>query len=86
MATQTKASKARAIFEKHYGKKERKDIIEMFIKEAKLTKAGAGTYYQNLKNSRTGKKITAKKKPAKTTSKKKVTSKSKAKKKPAKKK
>ena len=44
----SKADKARAIMKKHYGKKERKEIIEMFMKDAGLTKAGSNTYYFNL--------------------------------------
>lgn len=45
----TKADLAREIFAKMYGKPNvaRKDVINAFIAEAGLTKAGAGTYYQN---------------------------------------
>lgn len=45
----TKADKAREIFARMYGKPNvaRKDVINVFIAEAGLTKAGAGTYYQN---------------------------------------
>jgi len=45
----SKTELARAIFVKMFGKKgvARKDIIEQFIKDAGLTKAGASTYYQN---------------------------------------
>ena len=45
----TKADKAREIFARMYGKPNvaRKDVINAFIAEAGLTKAGAGTYYQN---------------------------------------
>lgn len=43
----SKADLARAIFNANYGVLARKDIIAKFISEAGLTKAGAGTYYQN---------------------------------------
>ena len=49
-AVSSKADAARAIFKKMFGKKNigRKDIIAAFMKEAKLSKAGASTYYQNI--------------------------------------
>ena len=51
----TKAEKARKIFAEAYpdGKTTvmvRKDILARFINEAGLTKAGAGTYLQNMKD------------------------------------
>ena len=45
----SKMDMATAIFKKHYGKKDRKDIIVLFQKDADLTKAGSNTYYANLK-------------------------------------
>lgn len=44
----SKADVARAIFAEMTGAA-RKDVIARFISEAGLTKAGAATYYQNLK-------------------------------------
>lgn len=44
----TKASVARTIF-KRMSRKPRKDVIEQLMKQAKLTSAGASTYYQKLK-------------------------------------
>ena len=51
----TKADKARGVFAYCYPdgkttKMQRKDIIAKLIGEAGLTKAGAGTYLQNMKN------------------------------------
>lgn len=47
----TKMGKAKAVFEKMTAEKStRKEIIDAFVKEVGLTKAGASTYYQNLKN------------------------------------
>lgn len=48
---ESKADVAREIFTESYGKEgsSRSDIIDRFVKEAGLTKAGASTYYQNLK-------------------------------------
>lgn len=51
----TKAQKARIIFAEAYpdGKTtivQRKDILARFVNEAGLTKAGAGTYLQNMKD------------------------------------
>ena len=45
----SKSELAIAIFKKHYGKKERKEIIALFQSEAGLTKAGSNTYYANIK-------------------------------------
>ena len=55
VAAATKADKARAVFADCYkdGKTttvQRKDIIARLIGEAGLTKAGAGTYLQNMKD------------------------------------
>lgn len=55
VAVITKADKARAVFANCYpdGKTttlQRKDIIAKLIGEAGLTKAGAGTYLQNMKD------------------------------------
>lgn len=44
----SKADLARAIFDKMKDKP-RKDVIQAFMDEAKLTKAGASTYYANIK-------------------------------------
>lgn len=48
-----KADKARAIFNECYSNPaaipQRKDIINRFVNEAGLTKAGAATYLQNFK-------------------------------------
>lgn len=47
----TKADLARAIYAEETGKgTTRKDVIARMIVEAGLTKAGAGTYYQNFRN------------------------------------
>jgi hypothetical protein len=47
----TKMDKAKEVFEKMTAEKHtRKEIIDAFVKEVGLTKAGASTYYQNLKN------------------------------------
>lgn len=49
----TKADKARKIFTECYAQTpvpKREVIIKRFIEEAGLTKAGAGTYLQNMKN------------------------------------
>ena len=48
---QTKMDKARAVFAELFGKEgvQRKDLIEKFINDCELTKAGAGTYYAKLK-------------------------------------
>lgn len=46
----TKADVAREVFKRMYGTEgvARKNIIAALIAEAKLTKAGAATYYQNM--------------------------------------
>lgn len=44
----SKVEHARLIMENNKGKS-RKEIIELFISEVKMTKAGASTYYHNLK-------------------------------------
>jgi hypothetical protein len=47
----TKMDKAKEVFDKMTDEKHtRKEIIDAFIKEVGLTKAGASTYFQNLKN------------------------------------
>jgi hypothetical protein len=48
---ETKVAKATAIYKKMYKKNgvERKHIIAKFQSEAGLSKAGAGTYYNNIK-------------------------------------
>jgi hypothetical protein len=47
----TKMDKAKEVFDNMTAEKyTRKEIIDAFIKEVGLTKAGASTYYQNLKN------------------------------------
>ena len=51
-AATIKADKARAIFKEAYSMSpvpQRKDIINRFVVEAGLTKAGAATYLQNMK-------------------------------------
>ncbi len=45
----TKREVAQGIFDTHFQKKARKDILVMFQNEAKLTKAGSATYYANMK-------------------------------------
>ena len=47
VAGESKAAHARRIFNLHYGKKSRKDILALFVSEAKCTEKGAATYYQN---------------------------------------
>lgn len=44
-----KSDIARKIFSEHYGKKSRKDIVDLFVKEANLTIEGGRTYYQTMK-------------------------------------
>lgn len=46
----SKAGIARSIFKRLADKKPRKDVLEAFVKEAKLTPAGASTYYQKMKH------------------------------------
>ena len=48
---QSKMDKARTVFAEMFGKEgiQRKDLIEKFINDCELTKAGAGTYYAKLK-------------------------------------
>ena len=47
----TKMDKAKEVFDKMTAEKHtRKEIIDAFVKDVGLTKAGASTYYQNLKN------------------------------------
>jgi len=50
-SNKSKVQIATEIFNRMYGKKDvsRKDIILEFMKKAKLSQAGAQTYYQNLK-------------------------------------
>lgn len=50
----TKTDKARKIFDKFYGKKTRKEIIEKFVAQADLTPAGAATYYQKFRTEANG--------------------------------
>ncbi len=45
----TKREVAQGIFDTHFQKMARKDILVMFQNEAKLTKAGSATYYANMK-------------------------------------
>lgn len=45
----SKREVAQEIFDKHFNKKPRKDILALFMSEAKLTKAGSSTYYANMK-------------------------------------
>ena len=52
--TQSKMTKCIEILEKNWNaycddKIQRKDILEMFMKQAGLTKAGASTYFQTIK-------------------------------------
>jgi len=44
-----KTTKCRKIFSTHFGKKSRKEIVEMFIRDGGTTENGAKTYYQNFK-------------------------------------
>lgn len=46
----SKAGIARSIFKRLGAKKPRKDVLEAFVKDAKLTPAGASTYYQKMKH------------------------------------
>jgi hypothetical protein len=50
-ASPSKMDKARVVFTKMFGNDgiKRKDIIERFIADCDLTKAGASTYYAKLK-------------------------------------
>lgn len=45
----SKTKLARAIFDKHFGKKSRQDIIQMFIDECGCPPNGANTYYGKFK-------------------------------------
>ena len=46
----SKVDKARNIYTRFYGKKTRKEIIDKFVAQCDLTKAGAATYYQKFKS------------------------------------
>lgn len=46
----SKMDVAKIIFKDEYGRSNRKVIIRRFIEEARLTPAGASTYYQLLKS------------------------------------
>ena len=45
----TKFERAERIFQQNFGKVPRKEIIQQFIEDVKLTPNGASTYYQKLK-------------------------------------
>ncbi len=47
--TKSKRELAQVIFDKHFQQLARKDILVMLIADAGLTKAGANTYFQNMK-------------------------------------
>ncbi len=46
----SKTTKAQKVFDKHFGKKTRKEIIALFVSEVNMTPAGASTYYQKFKS------------------------------------
>ena len=48
----SKMDVAKVIFKDEYGRSNRKAIIRRFIEEARLTPAGASTYYQLLKTAK----------------------------------
>lgn len=55
MATSKVQSKSKMeittqLFKKYYGKKSRAEIVNIFVDKANLTKAGANTYYEKIKN------------------------------------
>ena len=51
---ESKRAKCQVIFNEHFGVKQRKDILELFV-EAGCTHQGASTYYQNMKKKAEGK-------------------------------
>ena len=50
---ESKVQKAMLIFNEHYGKLSRKDIIQMFKDQLDMSDAGGSTYYQNCKKKST---------------------------------
>ncbi len=53
----TKTSIALEIFNEHFNKLPRKDILIMFQEQAKLTKSGSSTFYQNFKKKHESKEV-----------------------------
>jgi hypothetical protein len=46
----SKMDVATQLFKKHYGKKSRAEIVNLFVEKAELSKAGANSYYEKIKN------------------------------------
>ena len=46
----SKMDVATQLFKKYYGKKTRSEIVNIFVEKADLSKAGANTYYEKIKN------------------------------------
>ena len=57
MATRKKKTQSKSkmkiateLFNKHYKKKTRAEIVNLFVEKAGLSKAGANSYYEKIKN------------------------------------
>ena len=55
MATKKAKSKSKMdiatqLFKRYYGKKSRAEIVNIFVEKADLSKAGANTYFEKIKN------------------------------------
>jgi hypothetical protein len=48
--TKSKMDIATQLFKKYYGKKSRAEIVNIFVEKADLSKAGANSYYEKIKN------------------------------------
>ena len=48
--TKSKMEIATQLFKKYHGKKSRAEIVNLFVEKADLSKAGANTYYEKIKN------------------------------------
>lgn len=50
MKSKSKMQIATELFNKHYEKKTRAEIVNLFVEKADLSKAGANTYYEKIKH------------------------------------
>lgn len=48
--TKSKMDIATQLFKKYHGKKSRAEIVNIFVEKADLSKAGANSYYEKIKN------------------------------------
>jgi hypothetical protein len=48
--TKSKMEIATQLFKKYYDKKSRAEIVNIFVEKADLSKAGANSYYEKIKN------------------------------------